>query len=96
MGEGLDGDCKSTGKAKVADLDVPGLCDKKVLWLQISMDNPLRMAVVNTPENLVQHLLYLQLRDIPLLLSHVFLQVIVNVFKNQIQLLFLRLKHYLL
>ena len=76
MGEGLDGDCKSTGKAKVADLDVPFTVDKNVLWLQISMDNPLRMAVVNTQKQLVDHLLDLLLCDIPLILSHPFLDVI--------------------
>jgi len=84
MGEGLDGDCKSTGKAKVADLDVPFTVDKNVLWLQISMDNPLRMAVVNTQKQLVDHLLDLLLCDIPLILSHPFLEVIINEFKNKI------------
>ena len=44
----LDRDGECSGKAEVTDLDIALVGDKQVLWLEISVDDPFGMAVVDT------------------------------------------------
>ena len=56
------------------------------------MNDPLGMAVVDTPEKLVKHFLDLHLAHVLLVFSHVFLKIILDEFEDQVKLLLLRLK----
>ena len=57
------------------------------------MDDSFGVAVVNATEQLVNHFLNLLLGHCSLVLSHKFLQIILNKFKNEIKLLLVGLKH---
>lgn len=85
-----DGECSS--KSKVANLDVSLVRDQQILRLQISVNNPLGVAVVNTSEQLVNHLLNHSLIHVSLVFSHVFLKIILDKFKNQVEFLLVWLK----
>ena len=93
MGERFDGDGECPCEAEVADLDVALIVDKEVLRLEVPVDDSFGVAVVNTTEELVNHFLNLLLGHCSLVLSHKFLQIILNKFKNEIKLLLVGLKH---
>ena len=96
VGQCLDGNRECSGETKVADLDVALGVDQKILGLQVSVDDPLGMAVVNSTEQLVEHLLDSLLVHGPLVLPHVLLQIVLDIFKNQIELLLVWLEDDLL
>jgi len=50
VGQGLDRDGECPGEAKVTDFDIAFLIDKKILWLEVTVDNALGMTIVNATE----------------------------------------------
>ena len=93
MCQGFDWDCESSCKAKVTDLDVPFVSDQQILRLQIPVNHPLRMTIINPSEQLVDHLLDHRLIHVSLVFSHELLQIILDKFENQVQLLLVWLEH---
>jgi len=57
------------------------------------MNDSLGVTIVNTSEQLINHLLDHHLAHFFLVFPHVLLQVILDKFKNQVQLLLIWLKH---
>ena len=84
MRQSFDWDCECSSKSKVANLDVSLVRDQQILWLEISVNNPLGVAIVNTSQQLVDHLLDLRFAHVFLIFSHVLLQVILDIFENQV------------
>jgi len=60
------------------------------------VDDSLGMAIVNSLQKLVQHLLDLNLAHRSFILSHIFFQVVLDKFKNQIKFLLVGLEDNLL
>ena len=54
MSEGLDGNSKSTRQPKVSNFEITSFIDKKVLRLEVPVDDPAGVAVVNPVDQLVQ------------------------------------------
>ena len=96
VGECLDGDREGSGETEVTDLDVALGVDQKILGLQVSVDDPLGVAVVDSTEQLVEHLFDSLLVHGPLVLPHVLLQIVLDIFENQIELLLVWLEDNLL
>jgi hypothetical protein len=98
MCQGLNWNRKRPCKTKVTELNVPLLSDKNVLRLQISVQDSLGMAVIDSEEQLLHHFLDLlpgYFLALFLVFPHVLLQVILCIFKYQMELLYLRLKDHI-
>ena len=95
MGKRLDRDGESPCQAKVTDLDVSLAVDEEVLWLEVTVDDALGVAVVDSTEKLVDHFLDLGLGHCFFVASHVFLQVVLDIFKNEVEFLLIWLEHNL-
>ena len=93
MCQSFDWDCECSCKAKVTDLDVSFVSDQQILWFEIPVNDSLRVTVINTPQQLVDHLLDHRLIHISLVFSHELLQIILDKFEDQVQLLLVRLEH---
>ena len=93
MGQGLDGNREGSRKSEVTDLDVTLVGHKEVLRLEVSVDDPFGVAVVNTFQKLVEHLLDTLLSHGAFVLPHILLQVVLDKFKNQIEFLLVGLEH---
>ena len=96
MSKSLDGDSEGSCKSEVADFYVSTLSYKKVLWFKISMYYPPRMTVINSLQNLVEHLFNLKLGDISLVLPHILLKIVIDILKDEVKFLKFRLEDYFL
>ncbi len=59
MSERLNGNSESSSKAKVTDLDIALVSNKEILRFEVSVDDTLRVAVIDTTKELVDHFLNL-------------------------------------
>ena len=87
MSKSLDGDTKRPSKSEIGDLQVSHLINQQILRLEIPMDDPARVAVVHSVNELVEEQLDLVRSHRMLVLRHVLLQVIVNVDEDEMKLL---------
>ena len=88
MSIGLDWKAKSPGKSEVGKLDYSVFINKKVLWFQVSMHNSMGMAISSSLKNLVSEAFNFLRRKWPTDMSHVFLQIIIAIFENQVEFIF--------
>jgi hypothetical protein len=85
--EGLDGQAEGAGESEVGNLEGARLVDEKILGLEVAVDDPARVAVVEAIAELVEEELDLVRGHRRLVLPHVLLQVVVHQLEYEVQLL---------
>lgn len=86
MGVGLDREAEGACEAKVSKLDVTVLVDEEVLRLQIAVHDSVRVAVGCCLQDLIREALDLVRGQRSAHLSHVLLEVVVAVLKDEVEL----------
>ena len=89
MRQSFDGKTKCSGKSEISNLKVASSINKKILRLKISMDNPSRVAVVDSVAELIEKELGLVRCHGEFMLAQVLFHVVFNQLKDQIELLFI-------
>lgn len=87
MGERLDGDSKGPSQTKICNFEASVLINEKILGLEIPVDDPPGVAVVDSVDELEHEHLDLVLGDDLLVLRHVLLQVVVQELEDEMKLL---------
>lgn len=52
MSESLDGDPKGTSKSKISNFQDASSVNKKILGFEVSVDDPARMAIIDSVDKL--------------------------------------------
>lgn len=87
MRVGLDGKPECSRKTKVSQLDrLAVVADQQVLWLKVAVENAVRMQEHKGLVNLVEEALCLFGRERRALLLHILLQVVFEIFEDEVQL----------
>ena len=84
MSKGFDGQAESTSKPKVSNFQIPGFINQKILRLEVAVDDTTSVTVVDSIDQLIDQKLDGVGSDGGLVFVQVFLQVVVEQFKNQI------------
>jgi hypothetical protein len=86
---GADGDAESTGESEIGKLEVAIAVDEKVLRLQVTVKNTVRVAESDSTEHLVQERLHLHRGKASggLVLVHVLLEVMLKELEHKMQFL---------
>ena len=87
VSESLDGQAEGTGKAKISNFESAHLVNQQILRLEVPVDDPPGVAVVEAVAQLVEEQLHLIGSHRLLVLAHVFLEIVVDKFKDKIQFL---------
>ena len=85
MGQCFDWDPKSSGQSEICKLDVAVFVHQDVLWLQVSVHNSVRVSIVDSLDNLVDHLFHRTRAGRTFEGYQVFLQIVSYVLKYQIE-----------
>ena len=82
VSEGLDGKGEGAGESKVCDFESASSVDEEILGLEISVDDPPGVAVVDAIAELVEEELDLVLAHGVFVLTEVFLEVVLDELKD--------------
>jgi hypothetical protein len=85
MGKGSNRESEWSSKTKVTYFKEEILGDKDILWLKVSMEDSLRVAVINAIYELVHKLFDLKLGEHTFLRVEILLEVILSILKDQVQ-----------
>ena len=87
MSIGLDGQAKCPGQTKVSQLDrLAVFTDQQVLWLQVSVEDPVRVQEHQRLADLVEERLSLLGRQGSALFLHILLEIELQILENKVQL----------
>lgn len=78
VSERLDGETEGASESKISDFEGACLVNEEVLGLEVPVDDPAGVAVVESVAELVEEELDLVVAHALLVLAHVFLQVIIH------------------
>lgn len=78
VSERLDGETEGASESKISDFEGACLVNEKVLGLEVPVDDPAGVAVVESVAELEEEELDLVVAHALLVLAHVFLQVIIH------------------
>ena len=89
VGVGANGNAESAGESEIGKFEVAVAVDEKILGLQITVENTVRVAESDSAEHLIQERLDLHDGKASggLLLVHVLLQIMLEELKYKVQLL---------
>ena len=85
MCESFDRDTKGSGKSKVCKFNVAFFCDEDVLWFEISVHDSVRMAIINSLDDLINKAFDLLCWEGFLVLPEVLFEVILYILENEVE-----------